>query len=349
MDNDNKAGQVNLALPMISVIVPVYNGQDYLDNCIRSIKAGTYDNLEILIVNDGSTDDTDLVCHKLKKEHPDILLLHAGGKGVSAARNAALDICKGEYISFVDADDRILPHMLEFLYHDLTATQSDVAGCSFFSWESERDWEKRKEAAKGISNRPEGKKYHKDAFIREGLLGGDTRCWSKLYKREAVRYVRFREDITIGEDILFLVDLLPYITQVVVSPHKSYGYYRNPEGAMSKVFKPSYMDQIICWELVREKLISAAAEDRELAARKTTVNLMMAVMLIVGKISVLPKEMRGGKKKYINRCHEKITENLKNKDAFMLLSRGYKIKILFFTRAPRFYMCCYRFIKKKKR
>lgn len=349
MDKDNKTGQASPVLPMISVIVPVYNGQDCLDNCIRSIKAGTYDNLEILIVNDGSTDDTGSICRKLKEEYPDILLLHTGGKGVSAARNAALDICKGEYISFVDADDRILPHMLELLYRDLNETQSDIAGCSFFSWESERDWERRKETVKESSHRTERKKYHRDSFIREGLLSGDTRCWSKLYKRETVGEVRFREDITIGEDILFLVDLLPHIIRVVAGSHESYGYYRNPEGAMSKVFKPSYMDQIICWETVREKLMLAAAEDRELAERKTTADLMMAVMLIIGKIAVLPKETQSSQEEYINRCHEKIKENLKNKDAFALLSTGYKIKILFFSKVPRLYMCCYRFIKKKKR
>ena len=91
--------------PLISVIVPVYNGQDYLENCIISIENQTYDNLEIIIINDGSTDRTGAICVKLKEKYDNIRVVTLEDEGVSAARNAGIDMARGGFLTFVDADD----------------------------------------------------------------------------------------------------------------------------------------------------------------------------------------------------------------------------------------------------
>ena len=127
--------------PLISVIVPVFNGQDYLEKCIESIEKQTYKNLEIIIINDGSTDDTAAVCVKLRETYENIHVITTEDAGVSAARNAGIEAAKGEFLTFVDADDRLRPKTLKILYRCILATKADVAGCGFHAWSSEEEWE----------------------------------------------------------------------------------------------------------------------------------------------------------------------------------------------------------------
>ena len=128
-------------LLLISVIVPVYNGESYLRSCIESIENQTYQKLEIIIINDGSTDSTGKVCVELKENYENIRIITTEDEGVSAARNAGLDLAKGALITFVDADDRLRPRTLEILSDVLRKTGSDMAGCSFHAWSTEEEWE----------------------------------------------------------------------------------------------------------------------------------------------------------------------------------------------------------------
>ena len=122
--------------PLISVIVPVYNGERYLEKCIESLEEQTYKNLEIILINDGSTDGTGAVCVRLKKRFENIHVITTEDAGVSAARNAGLRAAKGTFVTFVDADDRLRPKAIEILLDCMMETGSDVAGCRFYSWES---------------------------------------------------------------------------------------------------------------------------------------------------------------------------------------------------------------------
>ena len=122
---------------LISVIVPVYNGEHYLADCIESIEGQTYRNLEIIIINDGSTDGTRKICNTLREVYENISVITMEDEGVSAARNAGIEASKGEFITFVDADDRLCPEMLAVLYECMLKTESDIAGCRFFIWKNE--------------------------------------------------------------------------------------------------------------------------------------------------------------------------------------------------------------------
>ena len=102
--------------PLISVIVPVYNGELYLKNCIESIEAQSYEPLEIIVINDGSTDGTAEVCEKLAQSYENLSFITTEDLGVSASRNHGIALAKGELLTFVDADDRIHPQMLQRLY-----------------------------------------------------------------------------------------------------------------------------------------------------------------------------------------------------------------------------------------
>jgi len=118
--------------PLISVIVPVYNVEKYLERCVKSILLQTYDRLEIILVNDGSKDGSGKLCDELAKGDPRIVVLHKENGGASSARNAGLDLAHGEYIGFVDSDDWIAPDMYEYCLraidaHDAQVVQTECA------------------------------------------------------------------------------------------------------------------------------------------------------------------------------------------------------------------------------
>lgn len=356
-------------MPLISVIVPVYNGQDFLENCINSILGQTYEKVEIILVNDGSTDQTQALCERLSAEHEKVSVITMDDRGVSAARNAGLERAAGEYIAFVDADDRIHPLMLEVLYRNLVQSGSDIAGCGFFEWSGEADWErglrragepqekireKIREGMTGAEQKSEkAKVLTAGQFILQGILGNDTRCWSKLYRRDVIGAVRFQEGLTIGEDMLFLVDLLPHIRRLVSVGFPGYGYYQNPCGAMKRSFQPAYMDQIRCWEMAREQLEKTAVpkgglteEDRSVMMGISTARLLTAVMLTVGKLAQLPGKQRRENGKYLEECRRKIEQNRKKYGAKIWLDRGYRAKILLFAWWPGLYVRLYGGMKK---
>ena len=332
---------------LISVIVPVHNGQDYLEGCIESIEKQTYQKLELVIVNDGSTDGTAACCLKLQKKYDNIRVLTLDDEGVSAARNAGMKTAQGEYLTFVDADDRLRPQTLEILYDCLTDTDSDISGCHFFIWKNEQEWKAGAEqdqtgdsgVIKGKTPGGRAQVYTPQDYVKDEILQGNSRCWSKLYRKEAVGTVRFREGLTIGEDMLFLIDVLPHVRRIAETEFQGYGYFQNPAGTINRRFSPRYMDQITCWELAREELLQRGA-GREIHAQATAL-LLMGIMLTVGKIAYLPPSQRKAQKKYIDICHKKLEENRSVAGAYDRLSKGYRLKVRLFGLLPGLYLTLY--------
>jgi len=117
---------------MISVIVPVYKVEQYLRQCIESILNQTYQDLEILLIDDGSPDRCGIICEEYAKKDPRIKVFHTENHGLSAARNVGLQIAKGEYIGFVDSDDWIEPDMYEILLRRLEETDTDISVCEIW-------------------------------------------------------------------------------------------------------------------------------------------------------------------------------------------------------------------------
>ena len=324
---------------LVSVIVPVYNGQDYLENCIESIEMQTYPKIEVIIVNDGSTDRTSDICRKLTDKYHNIQVIDRNDEGVSAARNAGIAKASGEYFLFVDADDRLHAETVQTLYDALVETGSDMAGCGFFVWGSEDEWKKEINTWKENQQRPVI--LQRDEFLKKGIFGSDKRCWGKLYKKSLIEGHPFREGLTIGEDMLFLLDMLPDMKKMVTVSFRGYGYYQNPKGAMNRAFSPEYMDQITCWETARELALKI---DDSLKAQATAI-LLMAIMLTAGKLSFLSARERKENKKYIATCQEKLMKELQVEGAYERLSAGYKIKTKFFARMPQLYLWLYHFRK----
>lgn len=324
---------------LISVIVPVYNGQDYLENCIRSIEGQTYKNLEVIIVNDGSKDGTAKVCGALRRVYDNVQVLTTNDMGVSVARNAGLEQARGEFVTFVDADDRLHPAMLRMLCDCMTRTGSDIAGCRFFMWSDETQW------AQGASKETKEAQEQgtvvcgADRYLREFLLRGNSRCWSKLYRRETIGSARFREGLTIGEDMLFVLSLLARAGQIAEMDFQGYGYYQNPQGAINRAFTLRYMDQITCWRLAREEVLRI---DESLDAQVSALYIM-GIMLTAGKLAGLPRAKRRQYENCVATCREELKKIRKVPGVRKKLSAGYRLKAGVFFLFPHGYLQMYHF------
>ena len=116
-------------LPLISVIIPVYNVENYLDDCLNSVIVQTFHNIEIILINDGSTDKTARICDEFATKDDRIRVLHKDNSGVAASRNAGVDLALGDYILFVDGDDVANREMVEVLYGNLKKYEADISIC----------------------------------------------------------------------------------------------------------------------------------------------------------------------------------------------------------------------------
>ena len=179
--------------PLLSVIVPVYKVEEYLDECIRSIVSQTYENLELLLVDDGSPDRSGEICDAWAAKDSRVRVIHKENAGAGAARNAALDAAKGELIGFVDSDDYISTQMYEHLYSMLDET-TDIAECSYVS------------VTEGGTSFPELSQKVSRYTPQEAMAChiADT-CfrqliWNKLYRRGVIGNIRFPEQTVIDDE-----------------------------------------------------------------------------------------------------------------------------------------------------
>jgi len=206
----------------ISVIVPVYNTAPYLPDCIRSVQRQTYKNLEILLIDDGSTDGSGALCDEFARQDSRIRVFHQENRGLSAARNRGLDAVQGQYISFVDSDDEITPQMLEILRDRLQETDSDMALCNFLR--------------NGTATALEPAVLGKDAYL-ETLLGPD--CWyrvtmpNRLCRREIWDGLRFPTGY-IHEDEAVSYPLAARCRRIVLVEEALYFYSSRPGSIMGR-------------------------------------------------------------------------------------------------------------------
>lgn len=120
--------------PLITVVVPIYKVEAYLDECVQSILKQTYSNLEIILVDDGSPDRCGEMCDVYAEKDARVKVIHQKNKGLSGARNSAIDIATGEYITFVDSDDYLKEDMVEVLYHEVLQYDAEIATAAFESF-----------------------------------------------------------------------------------------------------------------------------------------------------------------------------------------------------------------------
>ena len=201
----------------ISVIVPIYNSIDCLEKCVQSICAQTYANLEILLINDGSTDGTDKLCERLAAEDDRIRTYHKKNGGASSARNVGISLASGEYFGFVDSDDYIDQDMYELMMEAARDRNVPIVQIS----RDEVDEEGMH--LPDVCVPPDGTQLCKaEDFLKELLLHkGDCSFCTKLVKREMFENHRFPEGV-LNEDFSLLVEMLKEVDSITILPKQCY-------------------------------------------------------------------------------------------------------------------------------
>lgn len=225
---------------MISVIVPVYNVEKYLERCVKSIVAQTYTDLEILLIDDGSTDKSGKMCDDFQQTDSRIKAFHKQNGGLSDTRNYGIEHSAGEFISFVDSDDYIDEKMLETLHRLITENDADLAVCSAMDVFEGKEVTQVKEIKEFNLNKVESYKY---------MLRGDgipSAC-NKLYKRQTVGDVRFPVG-KLYEDGFFTPQILKKVEKTAVTSKPMYYYFRRADSITTKPFRKGDLDVIEAYD-----------------------------------------------------------------------------------------------------
>lgn len=234
---------------LISVIVPVYKVEAYLDKCITSITAQTHKNLEIILVDDGSPDNCPQMCDKWAAKDTRIRVVHKINGGLSDARNAGIDVAVGDYIAFVDSDDWLEPEMYGIMLAALKAEHADISACNILSCFPER------RVAWGCQEYTTG-----DSEKILSLLYRDTAypvsAWNKIYRRELWNDLRFPKG-KICEDAFTTYQLVDKASKIVQIPEALYCYRIREDSIMTSAFSHKRMDEEEAWrrnyEFVKDK------------------------------------------------------------------------------------------------
>ena len=201
---------------MVSVIIPAYNVEQYVERCVYSVTKQTYRNLEIILVDDGSTDCTGIICDKLAKEDNRISVIHKTNGGLSDARNAGIDVSRGEYISFVDSDDYIASDMLEHMMNAMCETDISMVVVGF--WKQSGD--AREYCGPTTERVVSSEEALKDIYIGHEIYPAS---WNKLYRRALFNNNRFAVGM-INEDSEIITKLLMECNRVALVSKPLYIY-----------------------------------------------------------------------------------------------------------------------------
>lgn len=218
-------------MSVVSIIVPIYRAEKYLNKCVQSIVDQTYKNLEIILVDDGSPDNCPAICDAWAKKDSRIRVIHQRNGGFSAARNAGLDAATGTYIQFVDSDDWIEPNMVEALVIYAQQTHADIVRCGYYE---EDGLQHLAFCSTAQTHCPDQNTLIVD-LMNDGLMSGAL--WNKLYRHSALGEIRFRNGYS--EDILFNYLLLAKEPKVVYVSEAYYHYRVNNGSVTNSTFRPS--------------------------------------------------------------------------------------------------------------
>ncbi len=226
--------------PVISIIVPVYNVEKYLNRCVESIANQTHQELEILLVDDGSSDHSPEICDAWAKKDHRIQVIHKPNGGVSSARNAGLDSTKGDYIAFVDGDDYIDLDMYEIMLREIVENGADAARCAIVRESSngyKEEWGNKDSLLTTVNK----KQLRCDIGEAYGILPVSP-C-NKLFKAECIADIRFNTEFRYSEDTLFNFQVAQNINKMVYHDVCRYHYVNNSDSASHRKFEAARFDE----------------------------------------------------------------------------------------------------------
>lgn len=286
----------------ISIIIPIYNGEEYLRRCIDSIIKQTYSNLEIILVNDGSIDGTKEICDEYEEKYETIKCYHNENRGVSASRNFGFEKSSGDYIMFVDADDYLENCMVEKLYLNLTEYNVDISICNYIQTNKTKQFTSKT------------KILNKENLYNEiqNIDSIGTFPWNKLYKRKILNQIGkklFDEDLFIAEDLLFLLKYMDFCERGTFTDEGLYNYNYRENSLSHIVSKKKIENSILSFERIFNKYESL------------NVNYDKIINIYINILITYKNELRYNKKKFekkyndiIKKYYFKIKNTISKKD-----------------------------------
>ncbi len=234
---------------LVSIIVPVYNIENYAENCIKSLIGQTYQDLEIILVDDGSLDVSGKICDDFAQKDERIKVIHKTNGGLSSARNAGIDIATGDYFMFVDGDDYIAENTVEILLEYIANHDADI-----LQFDYEETFVPYQSINSTSTNKAEIVTNLKEMFEKLYYIGGPaaSSC-TKLYKKELFKTLRFKEGI-IHEDEFLITELLPEVKSILYIPDKLYFYVMRTGSIVKSGFSKKRLDSLMVSENRIDKL-----------------------------------------------------------------------------------------------
>lgn len=232
---------------LISVIVPVYKAEKYLDRCIKSLVNQTYKNIEILLIDDGSPDASPVICDNWAKKDSRVKAFHKSNSGVAAARRSGVAAASGEYIMFLDSDDWVRADTCEYLLSLINRGNYQAACCSYCL--TEDDTEPAETADEELT-----------VLDNKGIIKGlyDYSLWSmcfKLFKKELFDKAEIPEiNLTVSEDLLTNFYLFRQCRSIIVSNKEKYLYFRHADSVMTKMTAKRISDQLTAYKTICDNL-----------------------------------------------------------------------------------------------
>lgn len=238
--------------PEISIIVPVYNTEQYISRCIESILNQTFKDFELILIDDGSKDRSGEICDEYAKKDSRIRVFHNNNQGVSATRNYGINISKGKYLMFCDSDDWVADTWCEELYNTILAYPNSWITCNFFQVDNQSNKEK---AIK--NNLDEINILEKDDFYIVFKSGMSIYSWNKIFDKEKINKfkIRFNENTNLGEDVEFGIDYLKISENIIALNRNLYYYLINNQGTLSSKKYDDYFDYLIHFYKLRREYI----------------------------------------------------------------------------------------------
>ncbi len=263
--------------PTVSIIMPAKNSGAYIRRCIESVLSQKFTDWELLIINDGSTDDTVVTAMSFSKDDERIRVFDSQGKGVSAARNYGLELSTGDHIAFIDSDDSVDPDYLSVLVELAEKNNADISQCSLYYRYDNGTVVQEKETEDAVYN---GHDEIMNAYF-SGMVGKIClAAWGKLFRRELLNGIRFDETLTIQEDAFFTFQCAMKSSKIACCNRALYYYYQNSASVMNKAFDGSKMQYFVVLDRELDICKGDLALASEIMRRKVVTALDLTTQII---------------------------------------------------------------------
>ncbi len=304
--------------PLLSIIIPVYQVEKYIDTCLESLYKQTYRNIEIIIINDGSTDGSLKKCQAWQEKDHRILIETIQNHGVSHARNIGLDIAKGDIITFLDSDDWVEYDTYEILIREMIDSDADIV-CGGFcqNTRNETKYILKKSKKKKLNAYNALCEMHALDFS-DKIFGWEL--WDKIFKRDIIDGVRLDESTIIGEDHLFLWNVMKNVKSFRFIPQYGYHYRLNEAGAMCSMSAPKMFTYIMALRKINSDL-------HEYETEKGILTYRISIIYITNVVRLLKKIIKENELNLLHSLLYDCKEIIKKFDAEPLFNKSLTINV----------------------